>query len=89
MTETPKTKDQPTETVDQFHARIKRQIEAIEAKKFHCKNPSSIEVFDFDKNWHLVLPHLHDTKVERVIVESLSRCICSDVYALPLKPGFM
>jgi len=37
------------------------------------ENPSSIEVFDFDKNWHLVVPHLHDDKVERVLAESLQR----------------
>jgi hypothetical protein len=62
------------ETSEQFHKRIRRRIEAIEAKKFRCPNPSSIEVFDFDKKWDLVLPHLHDSIVERVLAESMSQC---------------
>jgi hypothetical protein len=41
------------------------------------KQPT-IEVFDFDSKWNLVLPILHDDRVERVLADLLNRCLHLD-----------
>jgi hypothetical protein len=61
-------------SAEQLCMAIEREIEAIEPKQLRCTNPSSIEVFDFDRKWDLVLPHLHDDKVERVLADSMNQC---------------